>query len=134
MKIDASGKLIQPRWKYFSAMMFLDRLSNGGHSYSGASTAVYDEINDTTSLTHQDSFLGKRNAEGELTAVTCGRQFIDGRSRIRKTLVSTSNAVDPEAAESTILTTEDEYSAFCKFLFVTFIFVEIFRFNGLPKL
>uniref|UniRef100_A0A0R3S1I1 MADF domain-containing protein n=1 Tax=Elaeophora elaphi TaxID=1147741 RepID=A0A0R3S1I1_9BILA len=114
VKIDASGKLIQPRWKYFSAMMFLDRLSNGSASFSGANTSVCDETNDAA-LVRQDSFLGKRNADGNLTAVASGRHFIDGRCRIRKGMISTSNSLDGESTESTVVT-EDEYSAFCNSL------------------
>ncbi|CAG9539190.1 unnamed protein product [Cercopithifilaria johnstoni] len=115
VKIDASGKLVQPRWKYFSAMMFLDRLSNSNASFSGANTSVCDEINDAP-FVHQQSFLGKGNADRNLTPVTSGRHFIDGRCKIRKTMISTSNTVDGESTESTVLATEDEYSAFCNSL------------------
>lgn len=135
IKIDASGKLIQPRWKYFSAMMFLDRLSNGSNSFSGASTSACDEINDT-SLVRQESFLGKRNADGNLTTLTSGRHFIDGRCRIRKAMISTSNTIDGESAESAVLTTEDEYSAFCKLYrensFPSFISFFFFFLSKLP--
>ncbi|MCP9260027.1 hypothetical protein DINM_003413 [Dirofilaria immitis] len=110
-----SGKLIQPRWKYFSAMMFLDRLSNSSTSFSGANTSVCNEINDAA-LVHQESFLGKRNADGNLTTVDSSSHFINGRCRIRKAMISTSNTVDGESTESTILATEDEYSAFCNSL------------------
>ncbi|EFO18455.1 hypothetical protein, variant [Loa loa] len=114
VKIDASGKLVQPRWKYFSAMMFLDRLSNGSGSYSEANTSVYDEID--AAVVHQEPFLGKRNADGNLTAIASGRHFVDGRCRIRKAVISASNTIDGESAESTVLATEDEYSAFCNSL------------------
>ncbi|OZC12759.1 hypothetical protein X798_00393 [Onchocerca flexuosa] len=115
VKIDASGKLIQPRWKYFSAMMFLDRLSNNNASFSGANTSVYDEINDAA-LVRQESFLGKRNADGNLTPIGSSRNVIDGRCKMKKAMISTSNTVDGELGESTVLATEDEYSAFCNSL------------------
>ncbi|VBB27138.1 unnamed protein product [Acanthocheilonema viteae] len=116
VKIDASGKLVQPRWKYFSAMMFLDRLSNGNASFSGANTSMCDEINDAA-LVRQESFLGKRNGDGNLTSAPSGRHFVDGRCRIKKAMTSTSNTVDGESTtESTVLAAEDEYSAFCNSL------------------
>uniref|UniRef100_A0A1I8EYT2 Uncharacterized protein n=1 Tax=Wuchereria bancrofti TaxID=6293 RepID=A0A1I8EYT2_WUCBA len=112
VKIDTSGKLIQPRWKYFSAMMFLDRLGSSSSLYSGANTSVYDEINDAA-FVRQESFLGKRSADGNLTTIASGRNTVDGRYRIKKAMISTSNTVDGESAESTVFATEDEYSAFC---------------------
>ncbi|EJW87835.1 hypothetical protein WUBG_01252 [Wuchereria bancrofti] len=115
VKIDTSGKLIQPRWKYFSAMMFLDRLGSSSSLYSGANTSVYDEINDAA-FVRQESFLGKRSADGNLTTIASGRNTVDGRYRIKKAMISTSNTVDGESAESTVFATEDEYSAFCNSL------------------
>lgn len=133
VKIDASGKLVQPRWKYFSAMMFLDRLSNGSASFSGVNTSVCDEINHTA-LVHQESYLGKRNADGNLTPIVSGRHFIDGRCRIRKAMIS--NTTDRNSTESTPLAAEDEYSAFCKWyqtVFLCFI-LEISELHHLRKL
>nr|CTP82022.1 Bm7262 [Brugia malayi] len=93
-----------PRWKYFSAMMFLDRLSSSSSLYSEANTSVYDEINDAAFVC-QESFLGKRTA-GNLTIVS-GRNTVDGRYRTRKGIISTSNTVDGESVESTVLATKD---------------------------
>lgn len=93
-----------------------------------------DEINDAA-LVRQESFLGKRNADGNLTPFPSGRHFIDGQCRIRKAMISTSNNVDGESTESTVLAAEDEYSAFCKLYQTPFLhfIVGIFKLYRLRK-
>ncbi|KAK6106442.1 hypothetical protein QQG55_24245 [Brugia pahangi] len=84
--------------------MFLNPLSGSSSLYSEANTLVYDEINDAA-FVRQESFLGKRTA-GNLTIVS-GRNTVNGRYRTKKGIISTSNTVDGESAESTVLATKN---------------------------
>lgn len=124
VKIDASGSLVQPRWKYFSAMMFLDRLANSNYcAVPEVSTSGAHVISDASTilLDRDPTILGKRTVDRTMTASTAApsrRRLDDGQCRIETTTSSTSsNTVDGQPSSvSTIFAPEDEYSSFCSSL------------------
>lgn len=92
---DESGCIVPPRWKFFSAMMFLDQLGN-------------DQGTNATS--RADSVLGKRNADRKLLQ----RRSVESSSVHCADVPRTSSTT--KAGPELCHLSDDEYTVFCNSL------------------
>ncbi|MFH4976086.1 hypothetical protein AB6A40_002795 [Gnathostoma spinigerum] len=121
---DEAGCMVPPRWKFFSAMMFLDQSgsaengandghSNTNHDASISNNADRNHANHNTSIsnninTETASILGKRSGNGCIVA----KKLSEGMKQSSAPPPPQLKDVDSEANLRSF-SVDDEYSAFC---------------------